>query len=399
VTLTAALRAASERGPRDTILPRRALAQHFLAGGDREAAVREYRSILEIEPNSDDRVSLAEIFARDMKDLGQAVAELNHVLATDLRHAPTYRLLVSLYERAGERDRVARVLTVLDMLGYAEDTERQYLASLRARLALRTRARSLSDDLREQFLLPPGMLGPFLDVYLLVREPLLQFYPLTYVGENPQPLVPGENPAFAAAIGESLRVFGLDADFVLATRVPGATISVDAAPKPVVVLDRDFVSLGDAEIRFLLGRCIEPLRGGYGLLMRLAPSQRKEVGNLLLQLLLPDSQRDPAAQEFARSLPRKVLKSLEKIPLSGSVMPDPAMWFQALGSACDRAGLLVADDVGAAMRILARFSGQELLLGTDGEVALGAVGDGADLVRYFLSDDFHRLNLAMAATT
>jgi golgin subfamily B member 1 len=395
VTLTAALRAASERGPRDTLPPRRALAQHYLAGGDRDAAIREYRAMLEIEQNSDDRVALAEVFARDMKDLGMAIAELFQVLSVDLRHAPTFRTLVSLYDRAGERDRVARALTVLDMLGYAEEAERQYLTNLRARVAGRSRARGLTDDLRDQFMLAPGVHGAFLDLFQLVTEALLQYYPLSYVGENPQPLVPGENPALTAAIDETLRLFGVTADVVLATKVPGNTMSVEAQPKPVVVIDRSFTTLPDQELRFLLGRCIEPLRGNYGLLMRLAPSQRKEVGNLLLQLLLPESQREPAAQEFARALPRKTLKALEKVPLSGSVMPDPADWFASLGRSCDRAGLLASDEVSAAVRMLARLSGQELLLGTAGEVALGAVGEGADLVRYYLSDDYHRLHQAM----
>jgi golgin subfamily B member 1 len=395
VTLTAALRAASERGPRDTLGPRRALAQHYLAGGDRDAAVREFRAMLEIEQNSDDRVALAEVFARDMKDLPLAIAELFQVLAVDLRHAPTFRTLVSLYDRAGERDRVTRVLTVLEMLGYAEDAERQYLAKLRQRMAGRQRVRGLTDDLRDQFVLAAGVHGAFLDLFQLVTEALVQYYPLTYVGENPQPLVPGENPALTAAIDETLRLFGVTADVVLATKVPGNTMSVEAQPKPVVVIDRAFTTLPDEELRFLLGRCIEPLRGNYGLLQRLAPSQRKEVGNLLLQLLLPESQREPAAQEFARALPRKTLKALEKVPLSGSVMPDPADWFASLGRSCDRAGLMASDDVSAAVRMLARLSGQELLLGTAGEVALGAVGEGADLVRYYLSDDYHRLHQAM----
>jgi hypothetical protein len=303
---------------------------------------------------------------------------------------------VTLYDRAGERDRVTRVLTVLDMLGYAEEAERQYLANLRPRMAGRARVRGLTDELRDQFVLAPGVQGAFHEVFQLVNEMLLQYYPLTYVGEGPQPLVPGENPGLTAAIDDTLKLFGINADVVLATKVPGCTMSVEAQPKPVVVIDRIYATLPDQELRFLLGRSIEPLRGNYGLLMRLAPSQRKEVGNLLLQLLLPESQREPAAQEFARALPRKVLKALEKVPLSGSVMPDPTDWFLSLARSCDRAGLLTGDDISAAVRMLARLSGQELLLGTAGEVALGAVGEGADLVRYYLSDDYHRVQLAMS---
>jgi tetratricopeptide (TPR) repeat protein len=396
VTLTAALRAASERSPRHTLIMRRALAQLHLAGGDHQGAVREYRALLEIEDNSDDRVALAEVYARDMSDLTQAIAELNQVLATDLRHAPSYRMLVTLYERANERDRVTRVLTILDMLGYAEETERQVLGGLRQRAALRPRVRPITDELREQLLLPPSAVGLFRDLYALVREQLLALYPVAYVGENPQPLGPQDNPGFAATVAEVQRFYGVEADVVVATHVPGGTLPIEAQPKPVIVVDRTYVDLSEPERRFLLGRCFEPLRGGYALPARLAPSQRREVGGLLLQLLLPEGQREPAAAEFVRALPRKTAKALEKVPVAGTAPADPEAWFQALGSSCDRAGLLAADDIRAALRTLARLAGEEFILGSGGELALGAVGGGADLVRFYLSEAYHRLQLALA---
>ncbi|HEY3359596.1 MAG TPA: tetratricopeptide repeat protein [Polyangia bacterium] len=396
VTLTAALRAASERSPRHTLIMRRALAQLHLAAGDREGAVRDYRALLDIEDNSDDRVALAEVYARDLSDLGNAIGELNQVLTADLRHAPTYRMLVQLYERANERDRVSRILTVLDMLGYAEEAERQYLGGLRQRAALRPRVRGLSDDLREQFLLPAAAQVAFREIYGLVREPLLALYPVTYVGENPQPLLPQDNPGLGATIAEMLRLFNVDADVVVATRVPSGALSLEAQPKPVVVLDRTFLDLPDAERRFLLGRCFDPLRSGLALPIRLAPSQRREVGGLLVQLLLPEGQREPGAAEFARALPRKVLKALEKVSVPGGALPDPEGWFTALASACDRAGLFAADDIGAALRMIARLAGEEFILGSGGELALGAVGGGADLVRFYLSDAYHRLQLAVS---
>src|SRR2546430_5782454 len=73
------------RPPRSTLFPyttlfrsHRGLAQVFLAAGDREAAINEYRSIiadggLEI---SDDRVALSEIYAREKADIPRAIDEL-----------------------------------------------------------------------------------------------------------------------------------------------------------------------------------------------------------------------------------------------------------------------------------------------------------------------------------
>jgi hypothetical protein len=67
----------------------------------------------------------------------------------------------------------------------------------------------------------------------------------------------------------------------------------------------------------------------------------------------------------------------------------------ALVQAQDRAGLFACDDFAAAARVLARLSGEELAASGDGAVALGAVPGGTDLVRYFLSDDYHRLRHAL----
>ena len=61
-----------------------------------------------------------------------------------------------------------------------------------------------------------------------------------------------------------------------------------------------------------------------------------------------------------------------------------------------RGGLLACDDFAAATWMIARMSGENLG-SDDATVALGAVLGGADLVRFYLSDDYHRLREALAA--
>jgi hypothetical protein len=48
--------------------------------------------------------------------------------------------------------------------------------------------------------------------------------------------------------------------------------------------------------------------------------------------------------------------------------------------------------------MMALLHGEELATTSDGAVALGAVPDGAELVRFFLSDDYHRLRSALGET-
>jgi len=100
--LIEAAHAAMERGgPRAAVPLQRGLSRILLAAGERHAAIEAYRGILAVEPDGgEDRVALAEVYA--MEDLPKAIQELHRVLDRDLRHAPAYRLLISLYERMGD---------------------------------------------------------------------------------------------------------------------------------------------------------------------------------------------------------------------------------------------------------------------------------------------------------
>src|SRR4030095_7429255 len=127
----------------------------LLAAGERAAAIEAYRGILAVEPEgADDRVALAEIYARE--DVPKAIVECHRVLERDLRHPPCYRLLASLYERLGEPERAARVLSIFEILGYAEDQDRLLVAQQRSRQLFMPRRSMLVDELRSSLLLPPG---------------------------------------------------------------------------------------------------------------------------------------------------------------------------------------------------------------------------------------------------
>jgi hypothetical protein len=110
--------------------------------------------------------------------------------------------------------------------------------------------------------------------------------------------------------------------------------------------------------------------------------------------MMAENDRPVATREFVANLPRKAAKALERFVGMGAGL-DPDSWMNALSLAQDRAGLLACDDFVAAARILARLNGEDLALTEEGAVALGAVPGGADLVRYYLSDDYHRLRQAL----
>jgi hypothetical protein len=128
--------------------------------------------------------------------------------------------------------------------------------------------------------------------------------------------------------------------------------------------------------------------------MRLGPSERANVGALLRSLTLPENERPPPTNEFMNNLPRKVARALDRFVGLAPTL-DPDAWVAGLALAQDRAGLLSCDDFTAAVRVLTRLANEELAVNPDGAVALGAVVGGPELVRYYLSDDYHRLRQAL----
>jgi hypothetical protein len=294
------------------------------------------------------------------------------------------------------------------------------------------------------------------ELHALIAGEIAELFALSAPGAGsnlvPAPLV--DDPGFKVAIADNARLFGVEAEVYVGDEVPGGMM-VLSFPRPVVVLSRPLFTRPDRERRFLLGRAFESLRGGYAALLRLSPRERAEVGTLLRSLFLPDGERPAATQELVRQLPRKTQKALERFVMPGltaaalamppsaaqgagarplpqfgataaqahggartssvvalpsvpgassgtgasELLPNPESWLGALAQAQDRAGILACDDFAGAARALAILSGEEIAvtqaMSQDGAVALGAIPGGSDLVRYFLSDDYHRLRAAL----
>jgi hypothetical protein len=233
-----------------------------------------------------------------------------------------------------------------------------------------------------------------MELFQQVAEQVVQLYLVPPPGKNLTPFQQTDDPSFKVAVTDTARLFGIEPEVYVGDEVHGGMIAL-MFPRPVVTMSRELFGRPDAERRFLLGRAFESLRGGYAPLMRLSVRERGEIGALLRALMLPEAERPAAAQEFTRELPKKAAKGIERF-IGGGVGADVDAWLTALTQEQDRAGLLACDDFGSAARALARLAGEELAVTGEGAVALGAVHGGTELVRYFLSDDYHRLRHALA---
>jgi tetratricopeptide (TPR) repeat protein len=348
----------------------------------------------------DDRVALADLLLQQ-GEVTAAHDELLRVLQRDLRYAPAYRLLATAYERLGAPDRAGRVAAVLGLLGYSDPTLGELL---RGAPHPSLRRGALTDELRGLLLLP-ALRGPYMELVQAISEALGALFP------PPWPLPPGSDVApaqrvadagFKVCMADVARLYGIDAEVLVARGVPGGILAVDgihlpgAGGRPLLVLESSLLDRPEGDRRFLLGRGYEALRGGYALLLSLRPGPLAEVARLLEQLLLPDERREPGAQEFARALPRKAQKGIDRL-VGAETRVSAEAFLAALPLCADRGGLLNCDDIGASIRMLARLQGEELaFLDRDRDaVLLGQVVGGAELIRYFLSDSYHDLREAL----
>ena len=384
--IDAAHAAMAQGGPRAAVPLQRGLARILLASGDRPAAIEAYRGILNVEPDgASDRVALAEIYAVD--DPQRAISELRKVLDRDIHHAPAYRLLASFYSRTGATERANRVLTVLDLLGFAEESDRatmQRLNAARSRPPLRN---ALEDVDRVRLLITPAAREPLGELFDALAQELSAVVVQPALGTNLQPAVSVGEPRLLAIATEIATLYQTEAEIFIGEKVPGLA-AVTAFPRRLVVLDRSLLTESDPALRFLFGYAFEAIRGGYATLLQLGARQRRDLGNLLRALLTPDPELTGTAADLLGGISVHAQKIIEQHARIRDV--DPGAWIDGMLACAKRAGLVACDDFHAAIWMVALLSGEKLA-SHHATVALGAVLGGPDLVRYYLSDSYQQV--------
>lgn len=387
--IEAAHAAMAQGGPRAAVPLQRGLARILLSSGDRPAAIEAYRGILNVEPDgASDRVALAEIYAVD--DPQRAIGELRKVLERNIHHAPAYRLLSSFYTRTGDVERANRVLTALDSLGFAEETDRQTMIRLRASRQSQPLRRSLDEQNRERLMANTAPREPLGEVWSAFAEELSSLVAQPSLGENVIPAEGTEDRLLSIA-GEIGQLYELEPEIFVGEKVPGL-IAVTAFPRQIVVIDRTIAGEAELPLRFMFGYAFEAIRGGYAALLQLGARQRRELGQLMRGLIAAVEPTGVAAELMANANVRQA-KVLERH--AGTRDLDTGSWIDNMLACAKRAGLVACDDFAAAIWMVARLSGEELA-SHDDTVALGAVLGGPDLVRFYLSDNYQLIRDLLA---
>ena len=390
--IDAAHAAMAQGGPRAAVPLQRGLARILLASGDRPAAIEAYRGILNVEPDgASDRVALAEIYAVD--DPQRAISELRKVLDRDIHHAPAYRLLGSFYSRTGDHERANRVITALDLLGFAEDADRAAMQRLKSQRVIAPLRNHLTDDARARLLLTPAAREPLGEVFDALAQELSSIVISPSLGTNLQPAISSGHPRLIAIAGEIGALYQTEAEIFIGEKVPGLA-AVTAFPRRLLVIDHSLLGESDLALRFLFGYAFEAIRGGYATLLQLGARQRRELGNLLRALLSPEPELTGSAAELLGSLNPQAQQVIERH--TGIRDVDPGVWIDGMLACAKRAGLVACDDFHAAIWTVALLAGEKLT-SHHATVALGSVLGGPDLVRFYLSDQYQQIRALLTA--
>src|SRR5262249_35027910 len=145
-------------------------------------------------------------------------------------------------------------------------------------------------------------------------------------------------------------------DVFVGEKVPGL-FAVTAYPRRLVVVDRTLLDEPDLTLRFLFGYAFEAIRGGYAALLQLGARQRRELGQILRQLIGDGEPSGPAA-ELMLNADMRAAQILERH--AGTRDIDPGAWIDGMLACAKRAGLVASDDFGAAIWMVARLSGEKL---------------------------------------
>ncbi len=385
------------RGPMATLELRRALASMLLGQGDLEAAISAYEGVLRDADHVEDRIMLAELFARRQGGLPRAIDELESVLSREPLAPQVFELLTTLYEATGEHDRTLQVLQVIELMGLASPSEKGRLVELRRAFPFVPR-RSLDERSRRRLQFGLAETPIVERMWRAIRPALERIFPLSADPRRLSPLDQAEELDAAAAVQASLDLFGSDQLPLLATKLPAPVIPNDGSPAQLLI-DRSLLARDVLEVRFGVGRALGLALSGHTLIARLTFDDRQLVVELLAGLLRPPAQRSDLAEEFIRRLDADGLSRIDELTLGYQqrladdprVAEEPVAWLAGVERSANAHGLLACDDIGVALRTIATLGGQDLAVGAQGEVAITAITDGPKLMQFFLSEAYTQL--------
>jgi tetratricopeptide (TPR) repeat protein len=365
--------------------------------GDTRHAAEALRKAADVDPRDLRPVeAMAKLFAGDMASkrihLDRAMNATRAALARDAFDLDSWAALARLNEWLEKRDAAQAAAQVLALFGAPGAKASGGFAPMWEKLT--------EGDARDA-LLPPGMPPGFRNLFSRVEETIakvMRMDPRRHGIDKRTRQQKGSPLAnvftqMAAKIG-----YAPEIELHLSDSHPELCIAEPGDP-PLVVLGSALVrGAGEPQLRFLAARTLYLLKSGLAIPARLSGEELGLlVGGIVWQFVpdyvhpaLPQAALYESAQRMSKLLPRKAREPIMPYALECSGDLDFDKLAQGALSVGNRAGLLAAGDLGAAVDMLARMAnpnaaparGEALLKACRGNTQV------AELLRFVASSEF-----------
>jgi len=277
------------------------------------------------------------------------------------------RALRRLFERSGERARMARATAVLAALGAIDAVEIRAVREARTHYNAEPSGTITAADF-DMFIRHPDEHHPATALLAAMVEVLPRFYVVNIEDwgvTKSDRLGPRSEDPIRAFVHRVAGVFGITEPFdIYLARSGTPQVQIEATQPPALLVPATLLGLPRQEALLQLGRQLGRLRAGTYPAARIPP---KDLGLLVaagVRTMFPDYARgalpedklNELSQKIARALPRRHRRAFEQAALSfrdGGVF-DADRWRIGLSHTAYRAAILISSDVLGAFERIAR---------------------------------------------
>jgi tetratricopeptide (TPR) repeat protein len=162
------------------------------------------------------------------------------------------------------------------------------------------------------------------------------------------------------------------------------------------------LALPTEDLRFVISLGLTIMRSGHEPLYRIGPPARLDLARLLASSFVRQGPMPDLIQHLIADLPRREQKLLAKTiashPIESEEVDELAQtWITALESLCIRTAMVVVDDIGPLVKLLALKANVGIDAVLDGRGLLTTLPHFREIVDYYLSDLFHETRLGVVA--
>ena len=385
-----------------TALKMRIGALYARSLGDPPRAIATYRQVLEIDPaHSPALVALADLYSRDSASMALAIEAHRGLLRLDPTRLDSLHALFRMWESMRQLDKAFCVASLLSFLKGANDTETAFFTEGRNRLANDFRGALAPADLAA--LHHPSARHPLVDVLRAVGDQFVKLAPpqLEQQGIDRKADRLKNDHAIFKAIQAVTTLFGVE-EFEAYQAKRGLLFLETTEPLSVCVGPDVVRRFNIREQRFLYGRAALGLLDKTAVLRKYSPGELADVLGNSVRIHLPEwnglgRPSEEHSKQLRKAYSRKAIKLLEEPAhaVAGGPKVQLEALVQGLMFSADRAGLVVAADLAAALNLVVREEAVPNQPRPESAEAVAAIvsarPDLKELIAFAVSDDFFRL--------